>query len=317
MCRRHAASGLRSTLAVSVLVVLAACGDKVPAKPSTQVAAKVGKGEISVHQLNLVLKRQGQLPPEQQEAAKREVLERLIDQELSVQKAESLKLDRDPQVMQLVEAAKRDIIARTYMDRVASSAAAPSRDEVKQYHDSHPLLFAQRRIYDLQEVAAKATAEQAAAVTPKLNAARSAEEAATLLRAAGLAPDVRQSSLAPENMPLPLLDRVATLQGGQPLLINAAGGVRVVFVAGARAAAVDEATAAPRIEAFLLNERKRQAIEQDLKAMRAANPVEYTGPFAGAASAPAQPQPQAPAAAPSKPAASTGLDDATINRGLK
>ncbi|MDP0972048.1 SurA N-terminal domain-containing protein, partial [Klebsiella pneumoniae] len=74
---------------------------------ASQTAAKVNKEEITVHQINFVLQRQQGLKPEQAEEAGRQVLERLVDQELAVQKAQELKLDRDPRVVQQVEAAKR------------------------------------------------------------------------------------------------------------------------------------------------------------------------------------------------------------------
>ena len=317
-CRRHATRVARPVLVMAVAALVAACGDKSPSTPSTQVAAKVGKSEISVHQINFLLRRQGELPPQQQALAQREVLDRLIDQELAVQKAQSQKLDRDPQVMQALDAARREIIARAYIDRVTASVPRPSPEELKQYRDSHPLLFAQRRLYDLQEIIARGTAEAAAAVTPKLKAAKSAEEVTSVLKAAGLSPEMRQSALAPENVPQVLLDQLAALQPGQPLVLNVNGGVKVVFVTGTRASPLDEAASFPRIEAFLMSERKRQAAEQDLKALRAAEKIEYTGPFASGASAPAA-TPPAPVAAPAaKPSAPAGaIDDATITRGFK
>jgi EpsD family peptidyl-prolyl cis-trans isomerase len=317
--RPHATRGARTIVVMAVAVVMAACGAK-SSTPSTQVAAKVGKGEISVHQINFLLRRQGELPAPQQAAAQREVLERLVDQELAVQKAQTLKIDRDPQVMQAIEAARREIIARAYIDRVTSTVTKPTAEELKQYRNSHPLLFAERRLYELQEVNARGGAEALAAVGPKLGAVKSADEAVTLLRAAGLAPEVRQSSLAPENLPQALVERVAKLQPSQPLVLNVNGGVKVVFVASSREAALDENASFPRIEAFLTSERKRQTAEQDLKALRAAETVEYTGPFAGSASAPASGAAAVPAPAPEAKASSNssgGIDDATVTRGLK
>lgn len=317
-CRRFALLGTRTALAVAVAGLLAACGAKSSQTPPTQVAAKVGKSEISVHQINFVLQRQPEVPAPQQAAAQREALERLIDQELALQKAQSLKIDRDPQVMQAVDAARRDIVARAYIDQVAGAVAKPTPEEIKKFHAGNPLLFAQRRIYDLQEVNTKARPEQLAALAPKLNAARSPEEAVSALRSQGLTPDVRQSSLAPENMPQPLVERIAALQPGQALVLNANGGVKVVFVTQSRPAPIDEATALTRIEAYLLSDRKRQAAENDLKALRAAVPVEYTGPFAGATAPAATPAAAtAPLPTPATKASAPAVDDATINRGLK
>lgn len=102
------------TAAVLASLGLAACSGGDKDKPASQVAAKVNKEEISVHQINYLLQRQPGLKPEQAESASKTALERLIDQELAVQKAEELKLDRDPRVVQALDAARREILSRFY-----------------------------------------------------------------------------------------------------------------------------------------------------------------------------------------------------------
>ena len=167
--------------------LLAACGggdgDK---KPATQVAAKVNSGEISVHQVNQVLQRQPGLKPEQVQAVSRRVLDGLVDQELAIQQATEQKLDRDPRVVSAIEAAKRDIIARAYADKIAESVSAPTPEEVKAYYDSKPELFSKRRIYALQEFNIEANAEQKAALQSKIPGLRNGEELASALKNAGI-----------------------------------------------------------------------------------------------------------------------------------
>lgn len=69
---------MRSRLALSLIasaIMLAACGDHKSG--ASQVVAKVNKEEISVHQINAVLARAGNIPEEQRKAASTQVLERL------------------------------------------------------------------------------------------------------------------------------------------------------------------------------------------------------------------------------------------------
>jgi EpsD family peptidyl-prolyl cis-trans isomerase len=304
---------LRLTLAVSVIAaaaLLTACGGKKEGG-ATQVAAKVNKEEISVHQINFVLQRTPNVRPEQAPAASKRILESLIDQELAVQQAQEQKLDREPNVVMALEAAKREVLARAYADKLAGAAAKPTDAEVAQYYASHPGLFEKRRVYVLHEVGVEADAAVRAQLAPKLQSVTSAEQAAGVLRTAGVKFAQRQVNQVPENLPLAMVDKMASLSEGQFVVTPSANGFSMVFVASARPAPVTQQQAKGAIEAFLVNDRKRTLVADGLKALRRDAKIQYMGQFAeGAASAPA-----APAAAEPAPAAS-GLDASALQKGL-
>jgi len=301
--------------AVAAAVLLAACGGDKGDKAS-QTAAKVNKEEITVHQINFVLQRQPGLKPEQAEAASRQVLERLVDQELAVQKAQEQKLDRDPRVVQQIEAAKREIIARAYVERVGESVAKPANDEIAKYYAEKPALFKERRIYSLQELQIEAKPEQLEALRAKLAAAKSLNEFAEFLKANDFRFTGNQAVRAAEQLPLASVDTIARMKDGDSMVSPSPNGLTVLFLVGSRSQPVDEARARPAIEAFLLNQRKTEAVQKDIKALRESSKIEYVGKFAqpapAAASAPA-PAPVAPVAP--APAAS-GLDPASISKGM-
>lgn len=288
--------------AVGCAVLLAACGGGSKSGGATQVAAKVNKEEISVHQINDVLQRQRGVAPEMVPAASKRILEGLVDQELAIQQAVEQKLDRDPKVVSAIESARREIIARAYADRVAETAAKPTPEEVKQYYTSKPALFAQRRIYSLNEFLIEVPADQRQALAEKLQGIKSADELAGALKAAGIKFGNRAVTQAPENLPMPLVDKLATLAEGQSFAFPAPNGLTVVFLAAAKSAPVGEEAAKPAIEAFLLNDRKRQLVTEEIKRLRAAAKIEYKGQFATAAAGGASGV-EAPAVAPT-PAAS-------------
>jgi hypothetical protein len=105
---------------------------------------------------------------------------------------------------------------------------------------------------------------------------------------------------------------------GQAMLNQAPNGVQVVVLAGSRSQPVGEEQARPAIEQFLLNERKRKLIEEDVKAMRAAAKIEYVGKFAEGApgAAPAAPAATAKPAPAAAPAASGALNSTDISKGM-
>lgn len=308
-----AVSGMRiaAVALASLAVLLSACGGGKSDKAS-QTAAKVNKEEITVHQINFVLQRQPGLKPEQAEAASKQVLERLIDQELAVQKAEDLKLDRDPRVVQQIEAAKREIIARAYMERVGESVAKPTAEEVSKYYNEKPALFKDRRIYSLQELMIEAKPEQFDAIRAKLKEAKNMAEFAEYLKANDIRFAGNQAVRAAEQLPLAGLDAIARMKDGDSAVSPAPNGLQVLYLQGSRSQPVDEARARPAIEQFLSNQRKGELAQKEIKTLRDAAKIEYIGKFAEGV--PAAPTP-AGTAAPAAPAAS-GLDSNAISKGM-
>lgn len=310
-------------LAAAAVLVLAACGGGGKGDKASQTAAKVNKEEITVHQINYVLQRQPGLRPEQAEAAGKQVLERLIDQELAVQKAQDLKLDRDPRVVQQIEAAKREIIARAYLDRVGESVAKPTADEIAKYYNDKPALFKDRRIYNLQELVIEAKPEQFGEIRAKLQDAKNMGEFVEFLKARDFRFAGNQAVRAAEQLPLASVDAIGRMKDGDSAVTQSPSGLTVLFLVGSRSQPVDEARARPAIEQFLLNQRKAEQAQKEMKALRDAAKVEYVGKFAegapgaagAAASAPAETAAPATPAAPAAPAAS-GLDANTISKGM-
>ena len=311
-----------ATLVASCATILAACNASKEGSAPTQIAAKVNnKSEISVHQINFALQRQPGLKPEQAETASRQLLERLIDQDFAVQKAVDMKVDREPAVMQALSAARRDVLARAYAERVAATAATPTPDDVKAYFDDKPNLFAQRRVYTLQELIVQANDEQVEALRAKLGQFKSLKELTDHLQAQKLSVRANQNTTAAENLPAPIVDRLATVKDGQALMLPSPGGARILVVAAARSAPVTLDQARPAIEQALLNERRRQAVDADMKAMRQAGKVEYVGKFALTNTSAATPGSSVAAPAPAAhsltaSAPASGVDESDVKKGL-
>jgi EpsD family peptidyl-prolyl cis-trans isomerase len=302
--------------ALAAVVLLAACGEKKD--KASQTAAKVNKDEITVHQINFVLQQQRNLRPEQADAASKQILERLIDQQLALEKADELKIDRDPRVVQQLEAARREIVARAYLEKVGEAATKPTAEEIKKYYDEKPALFRERRIYNIQEITIEARPDQVPLLRAKLGEAKSINEFVDFLKANDFRFAGNQAVRAAEQLPLTSVDTFAKMKDGQAMMVPSATGAQVIVIAGSRMQPVSEEQARPAIEQFILNERKRKLIEDDVKAMRAGAKIVYVGKFAeGAASAPPAPAP-APASVPAAGSASAarGMTDADISKGM-
>ena len=295
--------------AALVVLSLTACGNKDDKKAATQVAARVDSEEISVHQINQVLSRTNTAgaTPQTAQAMRKEVLEKLIDQQLAVTQATENKLQRSPEVVAQIEAARREVLARAYIQQLTGGLPKPSAEETKKYYVDHPQLFSERRVFNLQEILVPAAAGAAMKdqLRSQVAAGKSMEEIATFLKSKDVKFGGGSATRAAEQIPLELLAKVHALKDGQTTTIENPQGLTVLRVASSQSAPVAEANALPRIEQFLTNQRAAEAVTRDIKQLRAKAKITYMGDFAqaaGAVDATAPGQPPADATVPITPA---------------
>lgn len=278
-------------LALSVsLFTLSACDKKEADKPTAgQIAAKVNSGEISIHQLNFLLARSGAnaKSPEAGAKLRRDVLDKLIEQELAIEQAVDKKLDRSPDVLMAIEAARRDILARAYMDQIAKSLAKPTAEETKKYYSEHPQLFSERRIYNIQEIAMPASPGVSASLREMLDTGKSLEDIINWLKSKEIKFAGGSATRAAEQIPLELLPRLHTLKVGQSMIIENPQTVTLMRLAAAQSVPFSEEAALPRIEQFLGNQRTSEAVMKEIKQLKEKAKITYMGEFASTAATPA------------------------------
>lgn len=293
------------TLLVSALAITA-CGDgSSTKKAATQVAAKVNGGEVSVHQINFILQRTPSIPADQVEGARRQVLEGLIDQELAVQQAVEMKLDRTPNVMQMLEASRREVLARAYLEQVGGGGVKPSASEIRTYYNDHPDLFAKRKVYRLEEINFAGTPELVGRVREQLAKGKTSAEVLAALRADGVVVSGGVAVKAAEQISLDALPRLAAAKEGQPQLFEDAGKAAIVTVLATKSEPMEESRALSYIESYLSNKQKSERATEAMKQLRAKAKVEYAGDFAGS-------KPVVAVAEKTAPTAS----EAAINKGV-
>jgi EpsD family peptidyl-prolyl cis-trans isomerase len=279
-------------LAVSIALGLAglgltACDSGDGDKKSTQVAAKVNSDEITVHQMNQAMQRLGNLPEERIKPAQKQVLDRLVDQQLLVQQAIEQKLDRDPNVLATLEASRRQILAQAYIQKVAGGAPKGTGDEIKDFYTKHPELFQERRIYRFAQVAIAVQGEQQQAIRAKLeqldkspDKGRILPQFAEWLNQQGIKFRATQNTQAAEQLPLEALPRYHQMQIGDIMFQPGPEGVVVSQLTAAQTQPLNEEQARPFIEQYLQNRERLKLSEDEMKRLRTAAKIEYVGDFA-------------------------------------
>ena len=271
---------LGSTLCL--LLFLAACGKPAATLPNTQVAAQVGSEEISLHQVNAALAQSAHRDASaaQLELLSRSTLESLIDQQVAVAQAETQQLQRDPEVMAQIEAARRSVLANAYLKQYASSLPKPPAEDARAYYDAHPALFSERRVYTVQEIVVARTPELLAQFERMAGAHQSMDEVAAWLNARQIAFRPLRANRAAEQIPLDLLPRMHALQDGQVLVFTAPGALTMLRLLASRTEPVSEALALPRIDQYLGTQRTVAALTAHMQDLRSKTQVVYRGAFA-------------------------------------
>jgi len=300
---------------LAAVLALAACGDG-DKKTATQVAAKVNKEEISVHQINFVLQRTPNLTPERAAQAKKDILERLIEQEVLVQQALENKLDRKPEVQQQLEAARREVLARAHLQQVASAVQTPAKEEVEKFFAEKPELFSKRRIYRFNEIVLPGVPSNWSEMQKALAPVNTLAEAAAVLRARGIELPVSNNVTVPgENLPLDVLPKLLRMQAGEVVIYARPPGIVIGQIVSVQEAPVDAGKAGPLIQQFLMNRKRAEAVQAEVKRLREGAQVSYKGEFEGGGAPKPAAAPAAAPAAPDKPQDKNFIDQGV--KGLK
>ncbi|BCL74666.1 hypothetical protein JHS3_04020 [Jeongeupia sp. HS-3] len=269
----------RYGLALAALALtLTACKDEGEKKSPSQVLARVGDAEITVHQLNYLLAQQ---PNSADTAVKQKVLDGLVDQELLIQKATELKLDRDPDIVQALEAARRQILARAAAEREIGKPAEPSQAQVDAFYQAHPQLFAERKLYDFSMLSIASTA-----LKPELEHAlqqsKTPADTMELLERDGIAYQHTEVQKAPEQLPIPLLPKFGAMKAGDIIAVADGDKVLLLQLKGSNPAALQGAEAQAAIKQYLLANQADVLTDNKLKALRTTAKIEYVQRFAAA-----------------------------------
>lgn len=260
-----------------MLLALAGCNNRsAESRAASQVAARVNSGELSIHQLNFALQ-QARLPANPANTA--QVLDRLIDQEIAVQKAIEKKLDRDPAVLQQIEAARREILQRAWLERLAGTADKPDDLKIKDYYAKHPELFSERRIYTYRLLAIQADAAAQPEILQQVEQVKNFEELIDWLKAKKIAHNLDGATRAAEQIPLQMLPRMHQLKDGQVASITSPAGIELVQIVQSRSEPVDPTRARPAIEQYLGNQARAERIKAESAKLREKASIEYLGDF--------------------------------------
>jgi len=296
-------------LLAAALIGLTGCGHS--GDKNGQVVATVDDNEITVLQLNRLLRQAGADPSEKKPV--RMALDSLIDQDLLLQEALKGKMDRDPEVVQALDAARRQILADTYAERMIYPQTPIGESEEEDYYKNHPHLFSERKVYQVETFNLEGPAPDAE-LRSELDNAHNADEVERVLKHRNAKFERQSVVRAAEQIPLEMLEQFASASRGDIIVAPDTEGRTVLMQINetlGRPLSMEQAR--PYIHQFLVAGRNRDAMQARVKELRAKAKVVYLGAFAESdETAAAQPTP----AGDGKTAAPVEQRDGYLEKGL-
>jgi EpsD family peptidyl-prolyl cis-trans isomerase len=236
----------------------------------------VNGAQISVRQVHEASGSPVQEPDRKQVG---EALERVIDQELLVQGALGLKLDREPSVEQAMEEAKRQILARAFIDKASAGIARNTPEEIRAFYEAHPELFGRRRVFRFQEIAVVLPKDEIEPLRQEAARTTNLEELAARLRSRNFAFNIATAVRPAEQLPLGYLPQLGALREGQIAVFSGSSGLSILQLLQSQEAPLNEKQAAPIIDRFLQERKRLEIAEEAVRRLRERASIEYVGTY--------------------------------------
>lgn len=293
-----------------LLLVTAGCdSDNTQNMENTQVAAKVNETEITVHQVNAELASLARQNPSTFDPVKEtpSVLEKTINQELFIQRAENLELNRRPEVLQALERAKRQVLAQAYVEHLFNTLPEPTESEILKYYEETPALFSARKYYQLQQIVFDPAAD-INIIRKRLSSANSLEEISNWVKEENIRVSTRIIKGAAEQIPLNILPMIYGLEDNKGVMPADMSPPTLFWQMSSKDAPLSLEEASPFIKKYLVTTARTEKINQETRRLRETAMIEYKGQFGKS-----KPRAVTPTEAPE-----TNISDASaIKKGLE
>jgi EpsD family peptidyl-prolyl cis-trans isomerase len=270
-------------LLIATTITLSACGKKGEAsakKSDTQVVAIVNGDEITIHQVNFQLSRMGQMNEAQAKEASKKVLAKLVELQLLKQQSIEQKLDKNPGLLQALEASKDQMLAQAYLETMMAKAPKPSSSEIDQFYKDHPELFENRRVFRLQEIVVNIDQSKFAETQASLKDIKGITEIAAWLKGKNYPFSANAAVKEAETLPSDMLKKLQVLKDGEILIVPAQGALHVINLAASQTVPITRTKATPIIEQYFLNQNKAKLAKKEMTALNEKAKIEFIGTFA-------------------------------------
>jgi peptidyl-prolyl cis-trans isomerase C len=198
----------------------------------------------------------------------------LIDTQLLQEAAIQHKLDREPLVQQAMARSNTAILAQAYLESKAAALPAPSSAAIAAYLNEHAALFAERKLFVIEQFVLDSK-DFSAALKQQVDRAGSLEQVAAWLDARKVPYSRARLARHSSELEAPLLTRLQTMRKHQLFVVVAGPQTTIDALRDVRADPVPEAQALAQAEAALRESARARAEQAEIERLRGLAKINY------------------------------------------
>jgi EpsD family peptidyl-prolyl cis-trans isomerase len=283
-------------VALGVLLLLSGCNfgsSSSPKTPTGQVVATVGSREITRRELQAEMAGSTATTPAAQKAEQQLALRRIIQRVILANAAKEQGLDKDPNFALLSQRADESILAQLLENKTAAAVPAPSNEEVQQFQETNPNLFAERKVFDVDQI--RITRPSDPQLAKKLEPLKTLADIADYLNQNHIIFQRGPNTIDSLGQSPDLLKAIMVLPPHEPFILASANEIFVSEITNTRVVPLTGDTAAKYAQNMLKSQHVRDAVVRQLNIIvgKASRTVKVAKEFEPPPKKPpAKPQPQ-------------------------
>ena len=259
------------------MIILAACNNKAEG----QTVAVVNGEEITLSELNFELGMANVPPGADKAAARSQVLQSMIDRRLIAIQAKKEGVDTTPDFISRKRRAEEDLLISMLSTQRLKSVALPSARDTDAFIASHPAMFANREIWDLDQIQYQPPSDPA--IQAEINKTKTFPELLAILQKNGITVARQKNRLDTAVVPAELFQKISTLPAGEPFIVRVGDRAIASVIVEREAKPLVGEQARPIAAEVMRKEQSAKDMANRVSSLRKTAKIEYQKGFAPAA----------------------------------
>ena len=256
------------------MVILAACNNKAEG----QTVAVVNGQEITLSELNFELGMANIPAGTDKTAARAQILQSMIDRRLLANQAREESIDTTPDFISRMRRGEEDLLISMLSAQRLKAVALPSARDTDAFIASHPAMFANRELWDLNQIQFQPPADPA--VQAEIDKTQSLSALLAVLQKHDITIAQQKNRLDTAIVPVELFQKISAIPVGEPFIVRVGDRAIASVIVAREAKPILGDQARPVAANVMRKEQSAKDMANRVSGLRKAAKIEYQKGFA-------------------------------------